>query len=68
MFNTIQLFPDKFKFSSETKLNFLSQCLVSQTEGKRYHDIKEIFDSAYALSKKIKSSIQTSYVIFNSCK
>ena len=27
--------------------------MVSQTEGKGYHDTKEMFDGVYALSKKI---------------
>ena len=49
---SIQLISDNFKFLQETKLNSLSQFLVSQTEGKIFHDAKEIFDSAYVLNKK----------------
>ena len=44
---SIQLLSDNFNLSPETELNYLSQFLVSQTEGKRYHDTKEMFDSAY---------------------
>ena len=49
---SIQLFSENFNFLPETELNSLSYFFISQTEGKRYHDAKEIFDSAYALSKK----------------
>ena len=42
---------DELCFSNETKLNSISQFSVSSTEGKRFHDAKELFDSAYALSK-----------------
>ena len=48
-----QLLSDHFKFSSETELNSLSQFLISQTEGKIFHDTKGIFDSTYALNKTL---------------
>ena len=43
---------DQLKFSTETELNSVSQFSVSPTEGSRFHDSKELFDSAYALSKR----------------
>ena len=49
---SIQLLSDNFNLSPETKLNSLSQFLVSQTEGKIFYDAKEIFDGAYVLNKK----------------
>ena len=52
--NAIQFFADSFKFSSDIELNSLAQFLVSKTEGKKFHDAKELFDSAYALSCKIE--------------
>ena len=45
---------DELNFSNETELNSISQFSVSSTEGKRFHDAKELFDSAYALSKHSK--------------
>ena len=42
---------DQLNFSSETELNSVSQFSVSPTEGSRFHDAKELFDSVYALSK-----------------
>ena len=42
---------DQLNFSTETELNSVSQFSVSPTEGSRFHDAKELFDSAYALSK-----------------
>ena len=54
----IQLFPDNSQFSSENELNSLSQFLISQTKGKRFHDAKEIFDSIYAFSKKSNHRFQ----------
>ena len=48
---SIVLFTEKFNFSSETELNSVSQISVSPTEGRIFHDAKELFDSAYALSK-----------------
>ena len=36
---SIQSFSEIFNFSSETELNSLSHFLVSQTEGKRYHNL-----------------------------
>ena len=44
---SVQLLSDKFKFSSETELNSVSQFLVSQTEGKIFHDTNEIFYSVH---------------------
>ena len=48
---SILLFTENFNFSSETELNSVSQILVSPTEGRIFHDTKELFDSAYSLSK-----------------
>ena len=45
---------DELNFSNETGLNSISQFSVSSTEGKRFHDAKKLFDSAYALSKHSK--------------
>ena len=45
---------DELFFSNETELNSISQFSVSSTEGKRFHDAKELFDSAYALRKHSK--------------
>ena len=42
---------DQLIFSTETELNSVSQFSVSLTEESRFHDAKELFDSAYALSK-----------------
>ena len=49
---------DELKFSTETELNTVSQFSVSPTEGKRFHDAKELFGSAYALSKHSKHQFQ----------
>lgn len=43
---------------SETEQKSLSQFLAGQTEGKIYHDAKEIFDSAYVLSKKTNNQFR----------
>ena len=51
---SILLFTEAFNFSSETELNSVSQISASLTEGRRFHDTKELFDSAYALSKHLK--------------
>ena len=48
---SILLFTETFNYSSETELNSVSQFSVSPTDGSRFHDAKELFDSAYALSK-----------------
>ena len=50
--NTIQLFLENKINSSMTELKSLSQFFVNQTEGKRHHDAKEIFNSTYTLTKK----------------
>ena len=62
--NTIQLFPDSLKLSSDVELKSLPRFLVSQMEGKRYNDTNEMFESVYILSK----TIQTFYVVFKSGK
>ena len=66
--NAIQFFVDSFKLSSDIELNILAQFLVSKTEGKKFHDAKELFDSAYALSRKNRTSIQAFYVVLKSFK
>ena len=48
---SILLFTKKIFFSLETEINSVSQFSVSPTEGRRFHDAKELFDSAYALRK-----------------
>ena len=48
---SILLFTEQLIFSSETELNSVSQFSASPTEGRRFHDAKGLFDSAYALSK-----------------
>ena len=48
---SILLFTEQLNFSSQTELNSVSQFSVSPTERSRFHDAKELFDSAYALSK-----------------
>ena len=45
---------DKLNFSNETELNSISQFSISSTVGKRFYDAKELFDSAYSLSKRSK--------------
>ena len=45
---------DQLNVSTETELNSVSQLSVSPTEGKIFHNAKELFDSAYALSKHSK--------------
>ena len=45
---------DQLNVSTETELNSVSQLSVSPTEGKRFHNAKELFDSAYSLSKHSK--------------
>ena len=51
---SILLFTEQLDFSSETELNSVSQFSVSPTEGRIFHDAKELFGSAYALSKHSK--------------
>ena len=48
---SILFLTEQLHFSSETELNSVSQFSVSPTEESRFHDAKELFDSAYALSK-----------------
>ena len=45
---------DELNLSNKIELNSISQFSVSSTEGKIFHDAKELFDSAYALSKHSK--------------
>lgn len=49
---SILIFSENLKLSSEIELNFLSQFLVDKTEGDKYNDIKQMFDSLYVLSIK----------------
>ena len=49
---------EKINFSLETELNFLSQFSVSPTEGRRFYDAKELFNSAYTLSKHSNHQFQ----------
>ena len=46
------VFVSEDAFNIKFQIFFNKQFLISQTEGKRYHNTKEMFDSAYALSKK----------------
>ena len=55
---SILLFIENFNFSSVTELNSVSQISASPTEERRFHDAKELFDSAYALSKHSNHQFQ----------
>ena len=46
------MFVSQDAFNIKFQIFYNDFFLISQTEGKRYHDTKEMFDGAYALSKQ----------------
>ena len=57
---------DSYKISSEIELQSLS-LFKNKNESKIYCEAKELFDSAYSLSKKKLSSVETYDVMFERC-